>query len=257
MKWVEYLVKEKKAYITIAREEKRNALNDVVVTELKSAFIKAYGDDDCKVIVLRAKGKVFSAGADLAYLEQLQSNSYEENLEDSSSLAELFKLIYEGPKVVIAAIQGHAIAGGSGLASVCDFSVAVDDASFGYTEVRIGFIPAIVSYFLLRKVGEAKTRELLLTGSIISAKEAQSIGMINKVVPAKELVNSVEEICSMLIDKCSKMALVSTKQLISNLYNKDLHSAMQFASEMNAKARGSDDCKKGIGSFLKKEIVKW
>lgn len=257
MKWVDYNNKDKVGTITIRRSEKRNALNDIVVRELKSAFVLAYSDANCKVIVLAAEGKVFSAGADLGYLEQLQNNTFEENLEDSSSLASLFQLIYEGPKVVIAKIQGSAIAGGCGLATVCDFSIAVAKAQFGYTEVKIGFIPAIVSYFLLRKLGEAKTRELLLTGRIIEAKEAQEIGMISKVVKDEKLDEAVQDLSEELIKNCSSMALNSTKQLISSLFDKNLEEAMKYTSEMNAKARASADCKKGIGAFLAKEKIVW
>jgi methylglutaconyl-CoA hydratase len=244
------------AYITLDRAEKRNALNDEMVRALKSAFTNAYVNNDCKVIVLQAQGEVFSAGADLGYLQQLQENTFEENVEDSSELASLFKLIYTGPKVVVAAIQGHAIAGGCGLATVCDFSFAISEAKFGYTEVKIGFIPAIVSYFLLRKIGEAKTKELLLTGKLISASQAREIGMINFVVE-DNLADEVEGFCQDLIANCSKQSLEKTKELIANLYDKNVEEAMSYTSQMNAKARATDDCKTGINAFLNKEKIQW
>jgi len=249
-------IKDRVAYITLDRAAKRNALNDEMVAALKSAFNQAYISEECKVIVLQANGDVFSAGADLAYLKQLQKNTYEENLEDSSSLAELFDLIYSGPKIVIAAIQGHAIAGGCGLATVCDFSIAKSNAKFGYTEVKIGFIPAIVSYFLLRKIGEAKTKELLLTGKLITAEQAQQMGMINTVVEG-DLTETVNELSDSLIKNCSQDSLKSTKHLVANLYHLSPKEAMKFTSEMNAKARASLDCKKGINAFLSKEELKW
>ncbi len=250
-------IKERVGYITLDRAEKRNALNDQMVNALKEAFKEAYASDDCKVIVLKAEGEVFSAGADLAYLKQLQNNSYEENLADSNALADLFHLIYTGPKVVIAAVQGHAIAGGCGLATVCDFCISSTEARFGYTEVRIGFIPAIVSYFLLRKIGEARTRELLLTGALISADQAMEYGMITQVVPAEQLDDAVAEMLKTLLHKCSGESLKATKELIAGLFDKGVKSGLNFASEMNAKARASEDCKAGISAFLAKEKISW
>lgn len=249
-------IKNRIAFITLNRAEKRNALNDEMVAALKSAFNQAFASEDCKVIVLKAAGEVFSAGADLAYLKQLQANTYDENLEDSSSLAQLFSLIYNGRKVVIAAIQGHAIAGGCGLATVCDLAIADSNAKFGYTEVKIGFIPAIVSYFLLRKIGETKTKELLLTGKLISAQEAVDFGLINHLSEGN-LDESVQRLTDTLIKNCSEESLKRTKHLIANLYHLSSENAMQFTSEMNASARGSDDCKRGIAAFLGKEKLEW
>jgi len=158
MNFITYHCEERIGTITINRPEKRNALNFEIVQELKIALEMAANDADCKVIVLRAEGKAFCAGADLEYIQTLQNNTFEENLQDSGHLRELFQQIYLHEKVIIAQIQGHALAGGCGLASVCDFSFAVPEAKFGYTEVKIGFVPAIVMVFLIRKIGEAKAR---------------------------------------------------------------------------------------------------
>ncbi|MFN3315295.1 MAG: enoyl-CoA hydratase/isomerase family protein, partial [Raineya sp.] len=185
MEFVSYHCHKRIAYITLNRPDKRNALNFQVVEQLKQAFWKAKEDETAKVVVLRAEGKVFCAGADLEYLQTLQKNTFEENLADSSHLKELFELIYTHPKIVIAQIHGHAIAGGAGLATVCDFSYSVPDAQFGYTEVKIGFIPAIVMVFLLRKIGEGRAKELLLSGDLISAQKAQEFGLINYIVDAE------------------------------------------------------------------------
>ncbi len=254
---VKFEVENSVGYITIQRAEKKNALNDELVTHLKAAFLKAYDNLETKVIVLKSEGDVFSAGADLAYLQQLQNNSFEENLADSRSLAQLFRLIYEGPKVVISAIQGHAIAGGCGLATVCDFSYAASNAMFGYTEVKIGFIPAIVSFYVLRKIGEAKAKELLLTGNLINAQEAEKIGLITKVVEANQLATTVENLAKTLVEQCSKQSLQSTKILIAKVQNLNTNDAMLLATEMNATARATDDCKKGINAFLNKEKIIW
>lgn len=244
-------------FITLNRPDKRNALSYEIVSELKEAFHSAQEDDGTKVIVLQAEGKVFSAGADLAYIEQLQKNTYEENLEDSNHLRELFAMIYRHPKPVIAKVQGHAIAGGCGLAAVCDFVITVPEAKFGYTEVRIGFIPALVSIFLIRKIGEAKARELLLTGDLYSAKEVKFTGLVNWIVPEEKLGQAVTDLADKLIIQNSGQSMTLTKQLLSDLPELSLEQALNRAAELNAEARGSEDCKKGIGAFLSKEKMSW
>ena len=254
---VAYTVADRIATITLNRPEKRNALNAEMVTELKKAFTKAAEDDEAKVIVLAAAGDAFCAGADLAYLEQLQQNTYEENLADSNHLKTLFHQIYTHPKVVVAKIQGHAIAGGSGLATVCDFSFAADHSKFGYTEVRIGFIPAIVKVFLLRKIGEGKAKELLLTGELISANEAKAFGLINDFVPTNELEEKVSSFTKTLVSKNSGQSMQLTKQMIANVQEMTLEDGLNHAAKQNAKARATADCQKGISAFLNKEKINW
>jgi len=257
MEYIQYEVKNRIGYITLNRPDKRNALSYDVVTELKEAFTEAEQDNDVKVIVLRANGKAFCAGADLAYIQQLQKNTFEENLEDSNHLRELFQQIYTMGKVVIAQIQGHAIAGGCGLATVCDFGFTVPDAKFGYTEVRIGFIPAIVKVFLLRKIGEMKAKELLLTGELIEAEKAKAYDLVNQIVPGEELEQTVNDFAEMLIKKNSGQSMALTKQMIANVQAMDVEEGLNYAAEMNAKARGTEDCQKGIASFLDKKPIEW
>lgn len=256
MEFVQYINQNRVGYITLNRPEKRNALNYQVVTELKEAFTLAKDDPETKVIVLNAKGEAFCAGADLAYLEHLQLNTFVENLEDSNHLKELFLQIYTLPKVVIAAIQGHAIAGGSGLAAVCDYAFSVPEAKFGYTEVRIGFIPAIVMVFLVRKIGEQKAKDLLLSGRLISANDAVNYGMINKVT-STNLNEEVEAFAQELITKNSEQSMGATKQMIANIQNLSLEDGLNLAAQQNAKARATEDCKKGISAFLNKENTRW
>ena len=256
-KFVTYHCENRIGFITMIRAEKRNALNPQLVEELKIAFSTAEKDEKCKVIVLQAKGQAFCAGADLKYLKSLQSFSHQENVTDSSSLMQLFKQIYSLEKVVIAKIQGHAIAGGCGLASVCDLSIASDEAKLSFSEVKIGFIPAIVSVFLLRKIGESKTKELLLSGKTLSAKEAVSIGLINQVVSNDILDDTVQNLSEKLCHQTSVQSLSITKKLIANLQNMSLEDGLNFAVEENAKARLSEDYKKGISSFLNKEKINW
>ncbi len=257
MSLVEYSVKERVGYITLNRPDKRNALSHELITELKSAFINAERDIGVKVVVLNANGESFCAGADLAYLQQLQSFSYDENLADSNHLKELFLKIYSLRKIVIAQVQGHALAGGCGLANVCDFTFAVPEAKFGYTEVKIGFIPALVAVFLVRKIGEQKARQLLLTGEIIKAEEAIARGIVTKVVTRGELEMAVFDFAQNLIKSNSSQSMELTKQLISAAHGLPLEDALNLAATMNAKARATDDCKKGIAAFLNKQELHW
>jgi methylglutaconyl-CoA hydratase len=207
--------------------------------------------------VIKANGEAFCAGADLGYLQQLQKNTFDENLEDSRHLKKLFETIYNFPKVVIAQVEGAALAGGCGLANVCDFCFATPESKFGFTEVKIGFIPAIVSVFLLRKIGEAKAKKLLLTGDIINAKEAYECGLITEIVEKESMVEYVKNKCNLLILQASDQSLALTKHLISAVQHLNIDDALEYAAFQNAKARASDDCKKGIASFLNKEKINW
>jgi methylglutaconyl-CoA hydratase len=256
-KVINTIVKERIGYIILNKPEKRNALDGEMVSGLMDAFRSFYANDAVKVIVLKAEGKAFCSGADLAAIQKLQSNSYEENLEDSQQLKELFGLIYSGPKVVVAQIQGHALAGGCGLATVCDFSFAVPESLLGYTEVRIGFVPAIVCLFLIRKIGESQAKRLLLSGELIAAEEAQKIGLINEIVKEDLLEQRVEEFAKQLVQQNSGTAMALTKQMIAALRGMSLEEALNYAAEQNAKARGTLECKNGINAFLSKQKIMW
>jgi methylglutaconyl-CoA hydratase len=207
--------------------------------------------------VLKANGEAFCAGADLGYLQQLQNFSFDENLKDSSHLKELFLQIYTHPKVVIAQVQGHALAGGCGLATICDFVFSVPEAKFGYTEVKIGFIPAIVMVFLIRKIGEGRAKELLLGGDLFTAEQMLQMGLLNKVISAAAVEQEVSVFSKRLVETNSGESMRLTKQMIANVQSKSLDEALQYAAEMNAQARGTDDCKRGISAFLNKEKLIW
>jgi methylglutaconyl-CoA hydratase len=252
-----YLVKDRVAYITINRPEKRNALNAALVADLSSLFDKAEHDNQVKIIILNALGDVFSAGADLDYLKQLQANSFEANLKDSNQLKNLFHKIYTHPKIVIAQVEGHAIAGGCGLATVCDFVFSTPESKFGYTEVKIGFIPAIVSIFCIRKIGESQTKQLLFTGDLITAARAKEINLINFITEKDKIEKEVLDFASKLCVSASTQSLALTKQLITNVQHLPLTEALDYAAEMNAHARSTEDCKKGIDAFLNKNQIKW
>lgn len=250
-------ISERIGTIVLNRPEKRNALSAEMVTHLKSAFRKFIEDESVKVIILKANGEAFCAGADLAYLKELQSNSYEENLKDSQHLRELFQLIYESPKIVIAQIEGPAIAGGAGLAGICDFVFAIPETKLAYTEVKIGFVPALVMVFLIRKIGENRARHLLLSGEIIDAQKALEWGIINDIVSGDSIEKHVNEFASNLVRRNAESSMALTKKMISEIQSMDLNKALDYAAAQNAKAREHDDCKKGIGAFLNKEKIKW
>lgn len=252
-----YTVSQRIATVTINRPEKRNSLNPELVKQLTAAFIRASEDDQVKVVVLNAKGNTFSAGADLAYLQQLQHNTYEENLADSENLKRLFTTLYYLPKVVIAQVEGHAIAGGCGLATVCDIIFSVPDASFGYTEVRLGFVPAIVSCFLLRKTGETLAKQILLSGELFSAAQALDYGLINFVTNKDEIHLKVREFALNLCSETSANSLMVTKQLIGQTTNPLLEKSLALAVQINARVRDSEDFKKGIAAFLDKRKPQW
>ncbi len=252
-----YEVRDRVAYLTLNRPDKRNALSYEFVAHLKEAFKRAEDDTLCKVIVIKGSGEAFCSGADLASLQQLQQNSFEENLADSKHLAELFLMIYQSPKVTISLVHGAAFAGGCGLATICDFVFAESHARFAYTEVKIGFIPAIVMVFLLRQVGERKARQILLSGEVLEAKQAQELGLINYVSDSTLIHDQVHEFAVRLCKHNSAQSMASTKQMIAKVPEKTLEEAIAYAAEMNAITRASNDCKTGINAFLNKEKLVW
>ena len=257
LRYIEYTAEDRIGYITLNRPDKRNALNADVVTELKQAFEFAENDPAVKVIVLRAAGEVFCAGADLAYIQELQGFGYTDNLEDSTHLMQLFHQIYTLKKVVIGQVQGHALAGGCGLAAICDLTFAVPEALFGYTEVKIGFIPAIVSVFLLRKIGEARTKQLLLSGHPVLAPAALDMGLVTFLAPRDELAAQVRAYAQRLCRENSAQSMEVTKEMLARLPELPLEDALRYAAQRNAEARGSDDCRRGIAGFLSKEKLAW
>lgn len=239
--------------IWLNRPEKRNALDRTMVEELRAAVAQLESDPDVRVIVLGGRGPAFCAGADLEYLRRMAEFTVLDNMEDSGALAATLKAIYEVSKPTIARVHGPALAGGCGLATVCDVIVAAEEASFGYTEVRIGFIPAIVMAFLLRKVSQIQARELALSGRIISAREAHERGLITTLTEGGEeaLDACVNEIAGAVV-KASPSAVAMTKQMLTALDGMPLDSALDYASRMNALARMTPDCQNGIAKFLNK-----
>jgi methylglutaconyl-CoA hydratase len=253
-----YASSARKAVITLNRPAKRNALDDVMIRELIAAFTQAARDPQVKVILLQGAGKAFCAGADLEYLERLAAFDLEQNKADSQQLATLFRIIHELRKPVIAVVGGAALAGGCGLASVCDFVIAAEEtATFGYTEVRIGFIPAIVMIFLVKRVGEGRARELVMRGNTLDARQAHAIGLAGQLVPDAQLEAAAHALADEMIEQNSLLAMGLCKEMLSKLHGLNLMDSLDFAANMNAAARMTPDCKQGIGAFLRKEKMQW
>lgn len=250
MELVQYSVQDGIGIIAMNRPDKRNALSAEMVSALRAGFAHAEQDSSVKVIVLKGNGPAFCAGADLAYLQKISENSPLENLADSTALMEMMQGIVDCSKPVIAMVHGAAIAGGCGLATVCDIVVAAEEkALFGYSEVKIGFIPAIVMVYLLRKVGDTQARRLVLTAQNISAKEAERIGLITFVVPDAELEQQTMELARQIADN-SASAMALSKEMLSNLHGMSMDAGLRYAASMNALARQTEDCKAGIARFL-------
>lgn len=246
----------KLGFLTLNRPEKRNALSPEFITEIKHALVDFNNDSNIRTVVIKAIGEAFCAGADLSYIQSIQQNSFNENLEDSRHLKEMFELIYNSSKIYIAQIEGPALAGGCGLATVCDFSFATPSSLFGYTEVKIGFIPAMVMVFLIPKIGEGKAKELLLSGKIIDAVKAQEYGLINQVI--SENINLfVNDFAQKLSDSTSPQSVSKIKEMFGALKSMDLNEGLEYACKMNAKSRADSDCVKGIAAFLNKQKINW
>ena len=245
------------AVLTLDRPDKRNALNAALVGRLKDALAETAEDDDVRTVVLTGAGSAFSAGADLASLEALQEASSEENLADSEHLAALFEQIYRHPKPVIAKINGHAIGGGAGLAAVCDFSLIAEEARVGFTEVKIGFVPAIVMVFVRRKLGETAARDLLLRGRLLSGTEAAEVGLVTRAMPEGRLDARAEELADEMATETSLAAVRLTKEALAQTGGMGLSEALSYATRLNAFARSTDDCRAGVRAFLEKRDPPW
>ncbi len=253
-----YQVSDRVAEVTLARPEKRNALNDVLIEGLTVALTQASKTPSVKVVVLTGSEKSFCAGADLEYLQKLSSFGLAENQEDSRKLMKLFQLIYEMRKPVVAKVNGPAIAGGCGLATVCDFVFASrEHAVFGCSEVRIGFVPALVLVFLARRIGEGRARELVLSGTTIGPEKARDIGLVTEVVDHDRLSKYTTDFAQELVATNSGSSMGLAKEMFTTIGNMNFAQALDYTANMNAMARMTEDCKKGIAAFLRKESIRW
>jgi len=250
-------VRNRVAYVVLNRPEKRNALSAALVQELYTAIEGFNNTDQIRVIVLKSADKPFCAGADLGYLAQLRDFTLEENEADSQALRRLFDLIYHSPKYVISQVEGPALAGGCGLATLADCCVATPEALFGYTEVKIGFIPALVMVYLREKVSGSVMSDILLSGRTFSADEALRMQLIHRVVSAEEICGFVDQMAEQISNTTSAQAVSKVKEMMRAIPSMGRDVALDYAAKENAKARGSEDCRKGIDAFLNKEALKW
>lgn len=243
------------ATLTLNRPEKRNAISYELIDELLAALDEVR-NTGAQVLIITGVGKAFCSGMDLDNLRAITGRSEQENVRDSQTMARLFRSIYEFRLPTIAAVNGPAVAGGCGIATLCDFTIASTAAKFGYTEVRIGFLPAIVSTFLVRQVGEKIARDLLLTGRIISAEEAHRIGLVTDVVAPEDLMPRALAIAGLLTEN-SPASLVATKRLLSAFAGNELDEQIRIAVEENARIRTTEDFREGVSSFLEKRKPRW
>jgi methylglutaconyl-CoA hydratase len=246
---------EEIAKITLNRPDKRNAVTTAMIAEMLTA-LDVIEKSHTRVVVLTGAGKAFCAGMDLEMLSAIAQQSAAENQEDSRRIAKMLRRIWSFPRPMIAAVNGAAYAGGCGIATLCDFTLAVPEARFGYTEVKIGFLPAIVSVFLTRQIGEKRSRDLLLTGRIISAEEAKNFGLVTEVVPTERLLDRAHELANELI-AASPSSLTRAKHLLTSAAAPGLDQDLERAILENARIRCTRDFKEGVTSFLEKRKPIW
>ena len=243
------------ATVTLNRPEKRNAISFELLNELLAAFDEVEASS-AQVLILTGAGKAFCAGLDLEELKSLLGKTHAENVADSERIARVFRQLYDFPKPTIAAVNGAAIAGGTGLATMCDFTLAVPEAKFGYTEVRIGFVPAVVSSILVWQVGHKVARELLISGRVFDAAEAHRLGLVNEIVDAAQLIQRAMELAHGLLEN-SPSSMRATKALINGFIGKNLDRQFADSITQNAQARTTADFSEGVTSFLEKRRPKW
>jgi methylglutaconyl-CoA hydratase len=251
------LVEEKERVLTITlnRPERRNAMTPTMQEELIDAF-EAAAESRAVALVIRGAGESFCAGLDLSVLQAVQSQGPSEHRADAERIAKLFRTLYELPVPTIAAVNGAAIAGGTGLAMICDFTLTVPQAKFGFTEVRIGFIPALVSVFLALQIGDKRSRDLLLTGRLFDAAEGARLGLVNEVVEAENLESRVKDLVAQLSAN-SPASQRATKKLMAEQNRAWLDTAINAAMLANSKAREHVDFSEGVTAFLEKRKAVW
>jgi methylglutaconyl-CoA hydratase len=242
--------------ITFNRPDKRNAVSFELVNEVMQALDYCAKSDKTQVVIFTGAGKAFCAGLDLEELKSLIGKSQEQNVKDSQTMANMFRAVYEFPKPTIAAVNGAAIAGGTGIATMCDFTLAVPEAKFGYTEVRIGFVPAIVSSYLVFQVGHKIARDLLLTARLFDSAEAHRYGLVNEILQPDQLMPRAIEIAKLLMEN-SPSSVRATKKLINGFIKEQLDVQVAAAVEDNARIRNTADFKEGVSSFLEKRKPVW
>jgi len=243
------------ATIALTVPEKRNAISAQMITDLLGALLQA-DEGPARVVIITGSGKSFCAGMDLDELQHLARQTQQKNHEDARRVTKMLYRLHSFPKPLIAAVNGAAIAGGCGIATLADFTIAVPEAKFGYTEVKIGFTPALVSVFLRRRIADRQVRDLLLTGRIIDAAEALRMGLITEIVPQERLMDRAREIAGLLL-AASPTAIAQTKKLLLNFDRAAIRAELEVAMEANSDIRMTPDFREGVSAFLEKRPPKW
>lgn len=241
--------------ITLNRPGKRNALCPLMMDEISQALFEAE-DSECRVVILTASGPIFCSGLDMEHLSSIHATTEEEGRRDSENMAKVLRSLYEFPKPVIAAINGAAIGGGMSLATIPDFTLASRDARFGYTEVKVGYVPAIAASFLLRQVGELRTRELLISGKMITAQEAYHLGLVTQIVEPGELMANAQALAQGLLQN-SPRAMQKVKELLAMHSKRRMDEEIEDAIEVNARQRSTADFREGVQAFLEHRKPEW
>jgi methylglutaconyl-CoA hydratase len=244
------------ARVFFNRPDVHNSFNSTTIKEVDNALEKIKADKSIRVVVLSGKGKSFCAGADIKWLREIIKYSFEQNLEESLQLAEVLHKIYMLPKATVAMVNGTAIGGGNGFLSACDIAVASKEAKFGLSEVKIGLVPAAISPYVIRRIGESKAREYFLTGKRISARKALEIGLINEVVPQEKLKKAVDEVTNLILSSGPE-AIAACKELIHRVPEMSFDEVKEYTARVIANLRISKEGQEGMASFLEKRKPKW
>jgi methylglutaconyl-CoA hydratase len=244
------------ARVVLARPEIRNAFNDAMLADLRETFEALHREPGVRVIVLAGDGPAFCAGADLHWMRRVLQYTYEQNYEDSLALVAALRAIHESPQPVIGRIHGAAIGGGTGLVAVCDIAIAADDAVFAFTETKLGLTPAVISPYLLKRMGERALREYFLTGERFSAARAAELGLVNAAVPAAELDAAVAAKVEMVLTG-GPQALSVSKALIRWISERSLEENGKYTAQVIARLRTSGEGQEGMNAFLEKRKPRW
>ncbi|MFH1756114.1 MAG: enoyl-CoA hydratase/isomerase family protein [Candidatus Latescibacterota bacterium] len=244
------------ATITLARPQVRNAFDETLIGELTAALRDLSGREKVRVIVLTGEGGVFSAGADLNWMRRVAEYGYKDNVADALKLADLMKVLYETPKATIARINGPCIGGALGLISACDIAVSSSEAFFALREIRLGITPAVISPYVIRRIGERHARDYFLTGRRMNAATAQQIGLVNEIVEPDQMDDAVKRWIKRFM-LSGPEAVKACKELIARVSNAQISDVKQYTAEMIAGLRGSEEGKEGFAAFFEKRKTKW
>ncbi len=257
MKTIELEINKDLGIIWLNRPQVRNAMNGEMIDEIIEALDILAENKEVRIVVLRGRGKSFSSGADLNWMKDVVNYGFEQSVKESTVLAQCFNKIYMFPKPTIAIVHGAAIGGANGLLSACDFAYCADDTIFSLSEVKIGLVPAAISPYVIKRIGEYAAKELFLTGRRFNGKEAEKYRLVNKSVPAEKLDEVLEETVK-LLRTSGPEAMKHAKELIFNVSNKlSLEEAIPYTAELIAKMRISEEGQEGMKAFLEKRKPNW